>query len=144
MVALYIEKVSLEERRKTLENAGIAIDHNVPVEKSKEKQDVLYAVTSVREMGGIWYQLSFSSRSKIQLLMVALHYEDRGGNYCCPQPAFVNNPHLDIEEIVKGNNADVLKKTLKSYGLIISALANHPEGQIEPPSYSFSVRHPCA
>ena len=25
-------------------------------------------------------------------------------------PAFANNPHLDIEEIVKGNNAKDLKK----------------------------------
>ncbi|HEY5157008.1 MAG TPA: hypothetical protein VII93_03480, partial [Anaerolineales bacterium] len=45
-------------------------------------------------------------------------------------PAFSGNPHLDIEEIVKGENAALLKKMVKSYGLIISALANHPEGQI--------------
>lgn len=45
-------------------------------------------------------------------------------------PAFVGNPHLDIEEIVKGNNAAVLKKLVKDNRLIISALANHPEGQL--------------
>jgi sugar phosphate isomerase/epimerase len=45
-------------------------------------------------------------------------------------PAFANNPHLDIEEIIKGNNAAELKRLASSYGLIISALANHPEGQI--------------
>jgi len=45
-------------------------------------------------------------------------------------PAFAGNPHLDIEEIVKAENAAELKKLVKSYGLIISALANHPEGQI--------------
>jgi sugar phosphate isomerase/epimerase len=45
-------------------------------------------------------------------------------------PAFANNPHLDIEEVVKGDKAAELKKLVKSYGLIISALANHPEGQI--------------
>lgn len=45
-------------------------------------------------------------------------------------PAFANNPHLDIEEIVKDNKASELKKMLSSHGLFISALANHPEGQI--------------
>ena len=45
-------------------------------------------------------------------------------------PAFAGNPHLDIEQIVKGNNAADLKKMTQSYGLIISALANHPEGQL--------------
>src|SRR4030066_1877690 len=45
-------------------------------------------------------------------------------------PAFAGNGQLDIEEIVKGGNAAALKKLVKSHGLIISALANHPEGQI--------------
>lgn len=45
-------------------------------------------------------------------------------------PAFANNPHLDIEEIVKGNRAAEMKNMISSHGLIISALANHPEGQI--------------
>lgn len=45
-------------------------------------------------------------------------------------PAFSDNPHLDIEEIIKGNNAQKLKDLAASYGLMISALANHTEGQI--------------
>lgn len=45
-------------------------------------------------------------------------------------PAFANNPHLDIEEVIKGNKADEVMKLASSYGLTISALANHPEGQI--------------
>ncbi|MEI7846776.1 MAG: sugar phosphate isomerase/epimerase [Chloroflexota bacterium] len=45
-------------------------------------------------------------------------------------PAFAGNPHLDIEEIIKGSQARELKKKINDYGLIISALANHPEGQI--------------
>jgi len=45
-------------------------------------------------------------------------------------PAFANNPHLDIEQVVKGSNAKTLLKMLADRGLIISALANHPEGQI--------------
>ncbi|HEY4692687.1 MAG TPA: hypothetical protein VIH16_04565, partial [Bellilinea sp.] len=45
-------------------------------------------------------------------------------------PAFAGNPHVDIEEVVKGSKAAELKKLVNSYGLIISALANHPEGQI--------------
>ena len=45
-------------------------------------------------------------------------------------PAFTDNSHVDIEEIVKGNNAAVLKRQVESHGMIISSLANHPEGQI--------------
>ncbi len=45
-------------------------------------------------------------------------------------PAFANNPHLDIEQVVKGSNAKTLLKMLGDRGLTISALANHPEGQI--------------
>ncbi len=45
-------------------------------------------------------------------------------------PAFAGNPHLDIEEVVKGNNAKKIKSMVESHGMIISALSNHPEGQI--------------
>ncbi|MCF7927913.1 MAG: sugar phosphate isomerase/epimerase [Spirochaetales bacterium] len=45
-------------------------------------------------------------------------------------PAFKGNPHVDVEEIVKGNNAKELKKMVEDHGMIISALSNHPEGQI--------------
>jgi sugar phosphate isomerase/epimerase len=45
-------------------------------------------------------------------------------------PAFKGNPHLDIDEIVKGDNAKKIKKMVNSYGMIISAISNHPEGQI--------------
>jgi hypothetical protein len=52
------------------------------------------------------------------------------GYQAVEMPAFANNPHLDFEEIVRGDKAAGLKKMLNSYGLILSALANHPEGQI--------------
>ncbi|MBA3073760.1 MAG: TIM barrel protein, partial [Anaerolineae bacterium] len=45
-------------------------------------------------------------------------------------PAFIGNPHLDIEDVVTGNKAADFKKLASTYGLTISALANHPEGQI--------------
>lgn len=45
-------------------------------------------------------------------------------------PAFKGNPHIDVEEIVKGNNAKTMKSMVASYGMIISALSNHPEGQV--------------
>src|SRR4030067_2112031 len=46
-------------------------------------------------------------------------------------PAFAGNQHLDIEAVVKeGNKAKEVKQMVNSYGLLISALANHPEGQI--------------
>ncbi len=45
-------------------------------------------------------------------------------------PAFMGNPHLDIEDVVKGSNAKALLSMVSGHGLIISALANHPEGQI--------------
>jgi sugar phosphate isomerase/epimerase len=45
-------------------------------------------------------------------------------------PAFIGNPHLDVDEIVKGDNAKKFKKMVNSYGLIISALSNHTESQL--------------
>ena len=46
-------------------------------------------------------------------------------------PAFAGNPHLDIDEVVKGSNAQgAAEDDQRTTGLIISALANHPEGQI--------------
>jgi len=45
-------------------------------------------------------------------------------------PAFSGNPHLDLDEILKGSNAKNLVKTVSGYGMIIGSLANHPEGQL--------------
>ena len=45
-------------------------------------------------------------------------------------PAFSGNPHVDLDEVLKGANAKALAKMIADHGLVISALANHPEGQI--------------
>jgi sugar phosphate isomerase/epimerase len=45
-------------------------------------------------------------------------------------PAFSANPHLDVDDIVKGGNAAKLLKMVKDNGLIISALSNHTESQL--------------
>ncbi|MBC8390762.1 MAG: sugar phosphate isomerase/epimerase [Actinobacteria bacterium] len=45
-------------------------------------------------------------------------------------PAFSNNPHLDIDIIIKDDNAKKLKKMINNYGMIISALSNHTESQL--------------
>jgi sugar phosphate isomerase/epimerase len=45
-------------------------------------------------------------------------------------PAFAGNGQLDIDEIVKGDAAKRLLKTVSDNGLVISALANHVEGQL--------------
>jgi sugar phosphate isomerase/epimerase len=45
-------------------------------------------------------------------------------------PAFAGNPHVDLDEVIKGPGAKSLAKMISGYGLVISALANHPEGQI--------------
>lgn len=45
-------------------------------------------------------------------------------------PAFSNNPHLDIDIIIKDENAKKLKKMINNYGMIISALSNHTESQL--------------
>lgn len=43
-------------------------------------------------------------------------------------PAFKEgNPHLDVDEIVKGGNAAAMKKLIESHGMTISALSNHVE-----------------
>jgi len=41
-----------------------------------------------------------------------------------------NGGQLDLDELLKGNNAVQLRKKIASYGLIISALGNHAEGQL--------------
>jgi len=45
-------------------------------------------------------------------------------------PAFYGNSHLDIEKVVRGNNAKKIKNLAREYGITISALSNHPEGQL--------------
>jgi len=45
-------------------------------------------------------------------------------------PAFTGNPHLVLDEVLKGNKTESIKKMVKDNGLIISALSNHTESQI--------------
>ena len=45
-------------------------------------------------------------------------------------PAFKGNGHLDTEEVLKNNNAKKTKDLAKKYNITISALSNHPEGQL--------------
>ena len=45
-------------------------------------------------------------------------------------PAFYGNNHLDIDEVLKGNNAVKIKSMAEKYNITISALSNHPEGQL--------------
>lgn len=45
-------------------------------------------------------------------------------------PAFYGNSHLDIEEVLRGNGAKKIKDLAKKYNITISALSNHPEGQL--------------
>ncbi len=45
-------------------------------------------------------------------------------------PAFGGNPHLDIDEIVKGDNARQFRAKVEACGLMISALSNHTESQL--------------
>jgi sugar phosphate isomerase/epimerase len=45
-------------------------------------------------------------------------------------PAFTANGQLDIDEMTKGDAAKRLAKMVADHGLVISALANHTEGQL--------------
>ncbi len=46
-------------------------------------------------------------------------------------PAYYGNPHLDIDEVLKsGANAKKVLDLAKKYNLLISAISNHPEGQL--------------
>jgi len=45
-------------------------------------------------------------------------------------PAFTGSPHLDVDEIVKGNGVKELKELVKSRDFIISALSNHTDSQL--------------
>lgn len=45
-------------------------------------------------------------------------------------PAFYGNSHLDIDEVLRGNGAKKIKDLARKYNITISALSNHPEGQL--------------
>ncbi|MFW6181992.1 MAG: sugar phosphate isomerase/epimerase family protein, partial [Spirochaetota bacterium] len=45
-------------------------------------------------------------------------------------PAFTGNGHLDIDEVLKPGGAKKTRDLAGKYGLTISALSNHPEGQL--------------
>ena len=46
-------------------------------------------------------------------------------------PAFYGNTHLDIDEVLKGGDyAKKIKDLAQKYHITISALSNHPEGQL--------------
>jgi sugar phosphate isomerase/epimerase len=45
-------------------------------------------------------------------------------------PAFHANPHLDIEQVLKPGGARKVRTLAKKYRLTLSALSNHPEGQL--------------
>ena len=45
-------------------------------------------------------------------------------------PAFSQNPHLDLDEIIKGDNTRRFLKMVGDKGLTISALSNHTESQL--------------
>ena len=46
-------------------------------------------------------------------------------------PAYHGNPHLDIDEVLKGKHyAKGIIDLAKKYNLAISAISNHPEGQL--------------
>ena len=45
-------------------------------------------------------------------------------------PAFKGSTHLDVDDVIKNGNGKKIKQMINSYGLEISALSNHPEGQI--------------
>ncbi len=45
-------------------------------------------------------------------------------------PAFYGNSHLDIDEVLRGSGAKKIKDLARKYNITISALSNHPEGQL--------------
>ena len=42
-------------------------------------------------------------------------------------PAYEGNGQLETADVLKGDNAEKIKKMVKSYGLTISALSNHSD-----------------
>lgn len=42
-------------------------------------------------------------------------------------PAYEGNGQLETADVIKGNNAETIKKMVKSYGLSIAALSNHAD-----------------
>lgn len=73
-----------------------------------------------------FFTANFSDKSLDEVIELAVKY----GYEAVELPAFTNNRHLDIEEILKNNNASRLRQNLKNKGIMISALSNHMEGQL--------------
>lgn len=73
------------------------------------------------------FTATYMDKSFEDVCALAAHY----GYEAVEIPAFAGNPHLDIELAVKDPAyAKKIKDIVKSNNLIISALSNHPEGQI--------------
>ena len=70
----------------------------------------------------MWYNVSFDE---------ALDIFSKLGFEAIELPAQMNNPHLNIDEILESDKkAEEYLDKIKSHGLMISALSNHVEGQL--------------
>ena len=51
-------------------------------------------------------------------------------------PAYNENGQIDVDEMLKGNNAKNLKKMVESHGMTIASLSNHPDSALIMGPYS--------
>ena len=65
-----------------------------------------------------------------QSLDKALRIASTSGYQAVELPAYANNPFIDLDDLLKNNNANKLKKQIADYDLTISAIDNHPEAQL--------------
>ena len=83
----------------------------------------------------------FKQEDRMKIGMFTANYMDRDleavfkmmssmGYEAAELPAFQGNGHLDIEEVLKPNEAKKIRELAKKYGITISALSNHAEGQL--------------
>jgi sugar phosphate isomerase/epimerase len=49
------------------------------------------------------------------------------GYDCVELPAYEDNGQVNVKELLKGNNAQGMKKMVEDHGLFISSLSNHPD-----------------
>ena len=59
-------------------------------------------------------------------------------------PAYNENGQIDVDEMLKGNNAKNLKKMVESHGMTIDSLSNHPDSALIMGPYSKGMDTICA
>lgn len=83
--------------------------------------------------------VNFSEKSLMEVVDLAASY----GYGCVELPSYRDNGQVNVDELLKGNNALQLKREIESRGLFISSLSNHPDSLLVMGPYSKGTDSIC-